>query len=90
MGLSPKLDIEKYWTKTHKRGVNYFTVRKNISKNRWQQIDLKLYILFPKHLNNKTKESPFNKIAILSDTLRDRFQLYWTPRTHLAVNKTIT
>ena len=29
-----------------------------------------------KHPNNKTKESPFNKIAILSDAIRDRFRLY--------------
>jgi len=43
----------------------------------------------PKHPNNKTKESPFNKIATLSDTIRDRFWLYWKPKTHLAINKII-
>jgi len=76
MGLSPERDIEEYWMTTYKRGVDYFTVRENIGKNRWQQIDLKLYILFLKDPDNKTKESPFNKIATLSDTIRDRFRLY--------------
>ena len=35
------------------------------------------------------KESPFNKIATFSDTLYDCFWLYWKPKTHLAVDKTI-
>ena len=43
----------------------------------------------PKHPDNKTKESPFDKIATLSDDIRDRFRLYWKPGTYLAVNKTI-
>jgi len=79
----------EYWITTHKRGVNYFTIRENMGKSWWQQIDLKLHILFPKDPNNKTKESPFKKIATLSDTIRDCFRLYWKLRTHLAVNKTI-
>ena len=33
--LSPESDIEEYWTKTRRRGVNHFTVRKNIGKNCW-------------------------------------------------------
>ena len=60
-----------------------------MSKDWWQQIDSKLHISFLKDPNDKTKESPFNKIATLSDTIRDRFRLYWKPGTHLAVNKTI-
>ena len=90
MGLSPKVNIKEYWIKTCKKGVDHFTVRKNMGKNCWQQIDLKLYISFPKHPNNKIKESPFNKIAALNNTLYDYFQLYWILRTHLTINKTIT
>ena len=61
---------------TRKKGVDYFTVRENMSKNQWQQIDLKLHISTPKLPGDKTKESLFNKIATLSDTLHDRFWLY--------------
>jgi len=76
MGLSPERDIKEYWTTTRKKGVNHFIVRENISKDRWQQINLKLYISTPKLPGDEIKESPFNKIATLSDTLRDRFRLY--------------
>jgi hypothetical protein len=89
MGLSPESDIKEYWTKTRRRGVDHFAVREHISKDRWQQIDSKLYISLPKHPDNKTKESPFHKIATLSDTLRDCFRQYWKPGTHLAVDETI-
>jgi len=89
IGLLPERDIKEYWITTRKNRVNHFIVRENISKDWWQQIDLKLYILTPKLPSNETKESPFNKIATLSDTLRDRFRLYWKPGTHLAVNKTV-
>ena len=89
MGLSPERDIEEYWTTTRKKGVDHFTVRENMSKNRWQQIDSKLHISTPKLPGDETKESPFDKIATLSDTLRDRFWLYWKPGTHLAVDETI-
>ena len=89
MGLSPESDIEDYWKKTCRRGVDYFTVSEHMGKNRWEQIDLKLYISLPKHLSSKAKESPFDKIAILSDTLRDRFRLYWKPGTYLAVDEMI-
>ena len=89
IGLLPERDIEDYWTTTCKKGVDYFTVRENISKDRWQQIDLKLYISFLKDPNDKIKESPFNKVATLSDTIRDSFRLYWKPRTYLAVDETI-
>jgi hypothetical protein len=76
MGLLPERDIKEYWTTTRKKGVNHFTVRENISKNWWQQINLKLYISALKLPGDETKESPFDKIATLSDTLRDRFRLY--------------
>jgi len=89
MGLSPERDIEEYWTTTRKRGVDHFIVRENMGKNRWQQIDSKLHISFPKDPDDKTKESPFDKIATLSDTIRDRFRRYWKPGTHLAVDETI-
>ena len=56
-----------------KKGVNHFIVRENISKYQWQQINLKLYILIPKLPSNKTKESLFNKITTLSNTLYNRF-----------------
>jgi hypothetical protein len=36
IGLLPERDIKEYWTTTRKKGVNYFIVRENISKNRWQ------------------------------------------------------
>jgi hypothetical protein len=89
IGLLPERDIEKYWTTSRKKGVNYFAVRENISKDRWQQINSKLHVLTPKIPSDKAKESPFDKIATLSNTLRDRFRLYWKSRTRLAVNKTI-
>jgi hypothetical protein len=76
IGLLPERDIKEYWTTTYKKGVDYFIVRENISKNRWQQINLKLYILTLKPPSDETKESPFNKIATLSDTLYNRFRLY--------------
>lgn len=60
-----------------------------MSKNHWQQIDLKLYISLPKDPSSKIKESPFDKIAILSDTLRDRFRQYQKPGTYFAVDETI-
>ena len=87
--MNSEKNIKEYWTTFRKKGVNYFIVRENISKDWWQQINLKLYILILKLPSNKIKESPFNKIATLSNTLRDRFWLYWKPRTHLAVNKII-
>ena len=74
---------------SRKRGVDYFTVRENISKDYWEQIDLKLYISLPKDLSSKAKESPFNKIVTLNNTLYDCFRFYQTPGTHLAVNKII-
>ena len=89
MGLSPESDIADYWKKTRRRGVDHFAVRENIGKSRWQQIDLKLHISIPKHPNSNIRESPFDKITTLSDILRDRFRLYWTPGTHLAVDETI-
>ena len=89
MGLLPERDIEEYWTTSCKKGVNYFIVRENISKDWWQQINLKLYVSIPKLPDDEMKESPFDKIATLSDTLCDRFRLYWKPGTYLAVNKTI-
>ena len=89
MGLSPESDIEDYWKTTRKRAVNYFAVREHMSKTRWQQIDSKLHISFPKGPGDPAKESPFDKVITLSDTLRDRFRQYQKPGTHLAVNETI-
>jgi len=89
MGLSPEKDIEEYWTTSRKKGVDHFTVRENISKDWWQQINLKLHVSTPKLPSDETKESPFDKIATLSNTLRNRFRLYWKPGTHLAVNEII-
>ena len=60
-----------------------------MGKSWWQQINLKLYISFPKDPDDKIKESLFKKVAILSDTIRDYFRLYWKPGTYFAVNKTI-
>jgi hypothetical protein len=76
MGLSLELDIADYWKKTRRRGVDYFAVRENMGKTRWQQIDLKLHISIPKHPDSNIRESPFDKITTLSDVLRDRFRLY--------------
>ena len=89
MGLLLGRDIEEYWTTSRKKGVDYFAVRENISEDRWQQIDSKLQVLTPKIPGDKAKESPFDKIATLSDTLRDRFRLYWKSGTRLAVDETI-
>jgi Transposase IS4 len=89
IGLLLERDIKEYWTTTRKKGVDYFTVRENMSKDWWQQINLKLYISFLKVPDDKTKESPFEKVATLSDTIRDYFRLYWKPGTHLAVDETI-
>jgi len=76
MGLSPESDIEDYWKTTRKRAVDYFAVREHISKTCWQQIDLKLYISFPKDLGDPAKELPFDKVITLSNTLRGRFWQY--------------
>jgi Transposase IS4 len=35
IGLLLERDIKEYWTTTHKRGVDYFTVRENMGKNWW-------------------------------------------------------
>jgi len=89
IGLSPESDIQDYWKTTRRRGVNHFAIRENMGKSHWQQIDSKLHISQPKHPDDKTRESPFDKIATLSDALRDRFRLYWKPGTHLTVDETI-
>ena len=73
MGLLLELDIKKYWTKTCRKGVNYFAVREYISKDYWQQINLKLYISLPKYPNSKIKKSPFYKIVTLNNTLYNCF-----------------
>ena len=76
IGLSLELDIKDYWTINRKRGVNYFIIRENINKDRWEQINLKLYISFLKPPDDKIKESSFNKIAILSNILHNSFRRY--------------
>jgi len=56
---------------------------------RFQQLNQIFYILKLKLTDDFRKKDPFNKIATLSEHVRQRFQLFWKPRTHLAVDKTI-
>ena len=92
MGLHHKTAIEDFWNTNPKKGPIHDQVREHIALKRWSQIDRFLHISLP-HLpdtnKSKPKETLFEKLEPLNDTLRQAFKQYWKTGTHLAVDETI-
>lgn len=90
MGIHIEPDIADYWKQTRRQGTKHFLVYEHISLVRFQQLDRMLHILKPKPTDDPRKEDPFDKVATLSEHVRQRFRLFWKPGTHLAVDEMIT
>ncbi len=87
MGLHVESSVPDFWNKDSLKGAVYEQVFKHISLKRWQQIDRFFHVSKP--LPPNQKESTFDKLEPLSDTLRQVFKKYWKAGTHLAVDETI-
>ena len=93
MGVHKETAVEDFWNTNRKKGAIHDEVRAFIILKRWQQIDRFLHLSIP-HARypadySGPKESPFEKLEPVNETLRKRFKLYWKPGTHLAVDETI-
>ena len=87
MGLHSESGIKEFWNTDPLKGAVHEQVLRHISLKRWQQIDRFFYVSKP--ISPGGKESTFNKLEPLSDTLRNSFKKYWKIGTHLAVDETI-
>jgi len=86
IGLHKEPAIVDYW----KEGSIYtpkHPIRQYISRNRFQAIDLYLYYEDPSQ--SATFTTPFKRIWNVSKSLQKVCRRYYTPRTHLAINKSI-
>ena len=86
MGLHPEKPTKQFWNRDITKGPSHELLWRNISKERWQQIDRFFHISDPLQDANKTV---FEKLEPLSEHLRQNFKKYWNTGTHLAVDETI-
>ena len=89
MGLHVESSISDFWNTNPLKGAVHEQVFKHISLKRWQQIDRFFHVSKPLPPAFSQKESSFDKLKPLSDTLRQAFKKYWKTGTHLAVDETI-
>ena len=84
MGSHQEPAIPDYWNTKQKKGATHEEVRKHIALKRFLHIS-------PSHPPDYSgpKETPFEKVEPLNETLRTAFKKYWVPGTHLAVDETI-
>lgn len=90
MGLHRETAIEDFWNTNPKNGPIHDEVRKHIGLKRWEQIDRFFHVSLP-HLPNEPdeKESLFEKLEPLNESLRQAFKRHWATGTHLAVDESI-
>ena len=93
IGVYKETAVEDFWNTNRKKGAIHDEVRAYITLKRWQQIARFLHLSIP-HARypadySNPKESPFEQLEPLKETLRKRFKLYWKPATHLADGETI-
>ena len=90
MGLHPETTRADFWNTDPDKGPIHDRVRQAIALKRWQQLDRFLHISIPHDpTQSSSKETPFDKLEPLNDTLRQLFKKYWKTGTHLAVDETI-
>lgn len=83
MGLHSQTPVTEFWS----RREGHDMIFSQISLKRFQQIDRFFHISKPKQLQDKEKESPFEKVDEPSEHLRQKFKEYWHVGTHIAVDE---
>jgi hypothetical protein len=88
IGITIESSIEDYWGDLELAGVGY-VVKNYIGLVRFQQLNRYFRCMDPWLKEDSTPCTIFNRVNDLSKHLRLRCCKLYTPRTHLAVNKTI-
>jgi len=93
MGIHIEPHINDYWNTNEEDGPIHQTVRKTMSKHRWQQIHRYFHIWNPAldqlsvRLDDKVR--PHQKVDPLWKLLSSSFQRYWKPSRDLAIDECI-
>ena len=88
MGITMESSIKDYWGNLEPAGVGY-VVKNYIGLIRFQQFNRYFRYIDPQLKDDSTPYTTFNRVNSLSKHLQLRYYKLYTPRTYLAVNKTI-